>query len=165
MLAEREISGKEILEDGKQQKWEQHSLLDFCRGGSGPAAPAGLLPYHTAGWTTTVTSHCEQCPAVITGISQDHPTLPETQPEKAMDLMNLIQPVCLRLRRGGTCALAVESSLLQWVLHVGCVWRWHAWGGLWLFTDSTTRPERPPKEHPEAEATVGWRAISESMKC
>lgn len=59
MLAERK------LEDGKQQKREQHRLLGFCRGSSGPAAPAGLLPHHTAGWTTTVTSHCEQCPAVI----------------------------------------------------------------------------------------------------
>lgn len=27
------------------------------------------------------------------------------------------------------------------------------------------RQERPDKEHPLAEATVGWRAISESMKC
>lgn len=53
------------LEDGKQQKREQQRLLGFCRGGSGPAAPAGFLPHHTAGWTTTVTSHCEQCPAVI----------------------------------------------------------------------------------------------------
>ena len=30
---------------------------------------------------------------------------------------------------------------------------------------STVRQERPDKECPEAEATVGWRAVSESMKC
>lgn len=84
----------------RREKTEMRAdrLLGSCRGGSGSAAPAGLLPHHTAAGPPL-----SLLPAAVTGISQDHPTLPETQPEKDGDLMNLIQPVCPRL--GGKVVL------------------------------------------------------------
>lgn len=119
-----------------------------------------------SGWTTTVSSPCGHH-RHFPGSS--YPPWDPTREGRGSDEPHSTS-VPEAVRKGGTGALGLESSLLQrlsrkWVPYVRCVWRWHAWGSLWLFADSTMRPERPLKEHPEAEATVGWRAISESMKC